>query len=184
MLTVPQVLFAAVVLGVSISLATRFNKAENFCDEVYGHHSPDCNLHGFIPAIEFSAFVGAFGLLDSFVGLAACFLEVIPYVVNAGFDALADLFFLAGGVVSIPVGLELNREETRLIRNCRDSPSSLPASIVMGMHVPASEPTPLSCFSASSSLLFSSAWASCGSGVAASCTAQSDPVISPVLHLF
>ena len=53
-----------------------------------------------IPAIEYSAFVGAFGLLDALVGVAVCFLDMIPYIVGVGFDALADVFYLAGGVVS------------------------------------------------------------------------------------
>ena len=95
-----QFLFAAVVLGVSVQLATRLKNFDNACDAIYGEKV--CKLYGLIPAIRYCAFVGVFGIIDLLAGAASLFLDMIPYLVVLGFDGLATVFYLAGGVVSAP----------------------------------------------------------------------------------
>lgn len=58
------------------------------------------SLDGLVPILKFGIFVGAWGLIDSLVGLAATFLEAIPWIVVAALDGLACIFYFAGGVVS------------------------------------------------------------------------------------
>ena len=64
---------------------------------------PQCDFYGIIPAIEFGCFVGAVGLIDALAGMVSAFMDVIPYIVNLGLDALACLSYVAGGAVSIYV---------------------------------------------------------------------------------
>jgi hypothetical protein len=66
----------------------------------------ECRADGFVcipgrwPAsTAYSAFTGAFGLLDVVLGVLAVWFEVFWWLV-AGLDALAVVFYLAGGVVS------------------------------------------------------------------------------------
>jgi hypothetical protein len=50
---------------------------------------------------SFGSFTGAFGVLVSLVGLAALFIEKIPAFFIMAADALASIFFVAGGIVSL-----------------------------------------------------------------------------------
>lgn len=76
-----QLVFAAVVIGASVSLARG-------------------QIYGSVPAaISYSAFAGSFGVLVALVGIASIWIErkhVAPIV-----DGLAAIFFVAGGVVSL-----------------------------------------------------------------------------------
>lgn len=174
----PQILFAAVVLGVSVSLATQFNKLQKDCNAET--KDSECKLFGMIPAIEYSAFVGAFGLLDALIGLAGCFLEMIPYLVTVGFDALADIFYIAGGVVRIwrtpyPQKHLLSQRYSAL-------PSSSPTEIskscasrtVSVVIAPASKQIVRLSSWDSLSRLFSWGWALCGSVEAPRCIVRSE----------
>ncbi|KAF2461408.1 marvel domain-containing protein [Lineolata rhizophorae] len=81
-----QLLFAAVVLGLSVSLI----KKQEFGDA---------------PAtMGYSAFTGGFGLLAALVGTAAIFMEAISGIIILGVDGLTSLIFLAGGI-AYTVGL-------------------------------------------------------------------------------
>lgn len=91
-----QLLAAAVVLGLSANLYADIGIARQLCQA----SKNDCHLDGLQPAVGFLAFVGAWGLLDALAGAAAVFLDVIPWIVAAGVDGLAGVFYLAGGVVS------------------------------------------------------------------------------------
>ncbi|KAI1344205.1 marvel domain-containing protein [Xylariaceae sp. FL0016] len=73
-------IFGAVVLGLSVTLA-----------KLQKLHDPPTET-------SFSSFTGAFGLLVSVIGIAAIFIEKIPSVVVMGADALASIFYLAGGI--------------------------------------------------------------------------------------
>ncbi|KAH9834684.1 marvel domain-containing protein [Teratosphaeria destructans] len=81
-----QLLFGACVLGLSIA-AVKW--------QVFG--SPPATS-------EYNAFAGACGLLVSLIGIAAVFIDAIPALIMAGIDALASIFFLAGGI-AVAVGL-------------------------------------------------------------------------------
>ncbi|KAK8034953.1 acid phosphatase protein [Apiospora rasikravindrae] len=73
-------LSAAVVLGLSVSNAKY---------QVFGNPPPETS---------FGSFTGAFGVLVSLVGLAALFVDKIPTFFVMAADALASIFFLAGGI--------------------------------------------------------------------------------------
>lgn len=80
-----QILFAAVVLGLSIHL-------------IKGQRT------GNAPAItNYSAFTGGFGLIVAVVGIAALFVDALSGFIIMGVDALCALFYLAGGVVSYTI---------------------------------------------------------------------------------
>jgi Membrane-associating domain len=79
-----QLLFALVVLGVSISLA----KGQVF---------------GAVPArTGFNAAVGALATLASVVGILAVMFDKLPEKISLGLDLLTALALLAGGIVSTP----------------------------------------------------------------------------------
>ncbi|KAK8058773.1 hypothetical protein PG994_009221 [Apiospora phragmitis] len=73
-------LSAAVVLGLSVTNAKH---------QVFGNPPPETSFGGF---------TGAFGVLVSLVGLAALFIDKIPTFFVMAADALASIFFLAGGI--------------------------------------------------------------------------------------
>lgn len=77
-----QLVFSAIVLGLSISLIR---------GQVWGG-AP--SQHGY------AAFTGGFGCLTALIGFAACFVEAIPAFIMAALDGLASIVFLAGGIVS------------------------------------------------------------------------------------
>jgi len=75
-----QLLFAIVILGVSVNLAK-------------GQHI------GMVPIrTGLSAAAGALGMLASLVGIAAIVLSSIPEIVTWGLDGIAGIVFLAGGI--------------------------------------------------------------------------------------
>lgn len=119
----PQILFAAVVLGVSVVTVNWVNKLVTECKEI------DCGsvnaFRAWNPQFEYGAFVGAFGLLDAFIGIAAIFVGAIPWIATAALDGLAAVFYLAGGIVSctcmlsVPTLQELTQvEENRRLAEC------------------------------------------------------------------
>ncbi|KAI0129115.1 marvel domain-containing protein [Xylariales sp. AK1849] len=73
-------LFGAVVLGLSITLAKQ---------QVVG--SPPSET-------SFSSFVGAFGIVVSAIGLLSLWLSKISPMITIVIDALASVFYLAGGI--------------------------------------------------------------------------------------
>lgn len=82
---VVQLIFAAIVLGLSIAAV----KWQTYND---------------VPATNgFAAFTGAFGALAGVVGLAAIWISPLAGLVMSIIDWLATVFFLAGGIVSLKV---------------------------------------------------------------------------------
>ncbi|KAI2612177.1 marvel domain-containing protein [Hypoxylon fragiforme] len=73
-------LFGAVVLGVSVTLAKHQSVG-----------SPPSET-------SFGSFCGAFGILVSLVGFGALFVDKIPVMVMMAADGLAAAFYLAGGI--------------------------------------------------------------------------------------
>ncbi|CAK3775684.1 COP9 signalosome complex subunit 1 [Lecanosticta acicola] len=101
-----QLICGAVVLGVGITLARDINTISH---ETGCYRNGDKNdqikcsdLVGRYPSsTAYAAFTGAFGLLDALVGLgAAALVGAVPWFVTLGVDALAFLFYLAGGINS------------------------------------------------------------------------------------
>lgn len=88
-----------IVLGISAYLAKELDNFQKYCRDYESNDYCDYVL-GRIPAgSDYATFTGVFGLIDAIVGLAACFVTAIPWVVVLGFDALATVFYLAGGIV-------------------------------------------------------------------------------------
>ncbi|KAI9725238.1 MAG: hypothetical protein M1828_003419 [Chrysothrix sp. TS-e1954] len=75
-----QIAFCAIVLGLSASLSK---------GQIFGNAPAITNLN---------AFNGALGLLVAFIGIAAAFVESIPFFVMAALDGLAIIFYIAGSV--------------------------------------------------------------------------------------
>ncbi|KAI8966261.1 marvel domain-containing protein [Daldinia sp. FL1419] len=80
-------LFGAVVLGLSVTLAKQQNQG-----------SPPAET-------SFGSFCGAFGILVSLIGAAALFFDKIPSIVSLGADGLATALYLAGAI-SLTVALK------------------------------------------------------------------------------
>lgn len=81
-LTGSQLLFGAVVLGVSVTVAKH-------------------QAIGMPPSeTSFGSFCGAFGILISLIGFGALFFDKIPALVLMAADGLATAFYLAGAIVS------------------------------------------------------------------------------------
>lgn len=93
-----QILFAIVVLGLSVTMA----KWQFFGD------SP--------ATTDYGAFSGGFAFLVGLVGLAAVFIEAIPAVIVAGADALAAVLTLAAGIVSSTMTFRALDEDSPLMR--------------------------------------------------------------------
>ncbi|KAF2756494.1 hypothetical protein EJ05DRAFT_66086 [Pseudovirgaria hyperparasitica] len=75
-----QLIFAAIVLGLSVSM-TQWQAV------------------GKAPATTgYAAFCGGWGLVAAAIGLIASFIEAIPALVIIAIDALSALIFLAGGI--------------------------------------------------------------------------------------
>ena len=100
-LRVFQLIFAVVVLGVSVSLTNFFTSAfvRDVCDIAH-----DCHLGRWVPAVEYDTFVGVWGLLDALLGTVAAFVTAVPWIAMIVVDALAAIFYLAGGIVSPACG--------------------------------------------------------------------------------
>ncbi|KAF2093659.1 hypothetical protein NA57DRAFT_81159 [Rhizodiscina lignyota] len=82
-----QIVFAAVVLGLSVSLAK--GQAPGFS----------------VPATTaYSSFTGGFGMVVALIGLISIFVEFLQGIVMLVLDALASLIFLAGGI-AVAIGL-------------------------------------------------------------------------------
>ena len=79
-----QILFAVVVLGLSVTMAKW---------QVFGD-APATTVYG--------AFSGGFALLVGLIGAVAIFLDAIPAIIVAGADGLAAVLTLAAGIVSAP----------------------------------------------------------------------------------
>ncbi len=78
----PQLLCGAVVLGLSVTLAKQ-------------------QVHGSPPTpTSFGSFAGAFGIIAAAVGIVGLVVEAVPVLVVLVVDALAAIFYLAGGIVS------------------------------------------------------------------------------------
>lgn len=78
-----QILFAVIVLGLSI-------------------HAAKWQDTGSVPATTaYSAFAGGFAILVALIGLAAIWISAIPSLIMSGVDALASILLLAGGIVSL-----------------------------------------------------------------------------------
>lgn len=73
-------LFGIVVLGISVTLAKQ---------QVIGAVPPETG---------FGSFAGAFGLITCAVGLGSLWIDKIPTILVVGADALASIFYLAGGI--------------------------------------------------------------------------------------
>ncbi|CAG8974971.1 hypothetical protein HYALB_00012094 [Hymenoscyphus albidus] len=84
-----QLLFAAVVLGLSVSLITGFGPTSLGGNK---DKMPESTL------IIYGAFCGALGLLVSLIGIAACFVEAIQGIIILALDGLSAFFFAAGGI--------------------------------------------------------------------------------------
>ncbi|SMQ52718.1 unnamed protein product [Zymoseptoria tritici ST99CH_3D7] len=92
-----QLISAAVIIGTSISLAGEIGPLKARCK--YNHVLGRCNnaLGRYPSSTRFSIFVGAFGILDSLLGMAALvFAREATYIMLA-IDALAAIFYFAGG---------------------------------------------------------------------------------------
>ena len=89
-------LAAAVVLGTSADLVGPLNRLQDACDALYKDEY--CNLDGLIPALGYSCFAGALGLVAALAGIAACFLDAIPDMIMMAVDAFTALAMLAGGI--------------------------------------------------------------------------------------
>ena len=90
-------LCAIIILAVAADGANFLNsdRVQDLIDRLPDNFS----LDGIIPKVEFSAFVGAWGILQALVGMASAFVEAIPWIAMAAIDGLAALFYLAAGIV-------------------------------------------------------------------------------------
>ncbi|EME80532.1 uncharacterized protein MYCFIDRAFT_78244 [Pseudocercospora fijiensis CIRAD86] len=94
-----QLACAAIVLAMAASTYNGVHLRKDLCD-ARNEKNVNCGrLYSRYPStLGFTAFVGAFGLLDAFVGLIAAFVSFVPFLVALGGDALAAIFYLAGGI--------------------------------------------------------------------------------------
>lgn len=99
-----EILCAAIVLGLSANMYKTFDRVQDICDAL----NERCYLGGVLPSIGYCAFVGAWGLLDALLGIAATFIEAIPFFIVSGVDSFAIVAFLAGGIVSLSLLLWLD----------------------------------------------------------------------------
>ena len=96
-----QILCAAVVLGLSINVDKFWNTIDAECKATKGCSTKDSGIDIIHTVFRYGAFVGAFGLIDAFLGLAAAFVSSLMWLIPLVIDGLAAVFFLAGGCVSI-----------------------------------------------------------------------------------
>ncbi|KAI9923913.1 hypothetical protein ASPWEDRAFT_109092 [Aspergillus wentii DTO 134E9] len=75
-----QLLFAIIVLGLSVNLAKG-------------------QVRGSAPAeTGYAAFTGGFGIVAAFVGIVALFVDSLSGIISGALDAVASIAFLAGGI--------------------------------------------------------------------------------------
>jgi len=75
-----QIIFSAVVLGLSVTLAKG-------------------QIEGSVPATTgYGSFIGAIGIIGGFIGIAGLFVELLAGIVGWAIDALIALLLLAGGL--------------------------------------------------------------------------------------
>jgi hypothetical protein len=79
-----QVIFAGVVLALSIILIKDFGPGRSWSLTSYG------------------AFCGGASLLFALLGVAACFVDALQGIVMFALDGIASFFLLAGGIVCYP----------------------------------------------------------------------------------
>ncbi|KAI0202937.1 marvel domain-containing protein [Astrocystis sublimbata] len=97
------VIFGAIVLGLSVSLAKQ---------QALGSPPPETSFY---------SFTGAFGLIVSAVAILAIFVDKIPQIGVVAADALASIFYLAGAI-ALTLALKTvhsctaNDDLTRLLR--------------------------------------------------------------------
>ncbi|KAM3415127.1 hypothetical protein BST61_g10252 [Cercospora zeina] len=89
-----QLLFAVVLLGVSVSLVRDIRQARRACD----FYNLPCRLGRLPSSSYFAAFTGAWGVLDGLVGLAGAFITALPWIAVVVLDALAAIFYIAAGI--------------------------------------------------------------------------------------
>lgn len=107
-----QLLFAAVVLGLSIRAAK-------------------WQATGSVPAsTAFAAFAGGFAMLVTLVGIAAIWISAIPALIMSMVDALASVLLLAGGIVSLCIYPHSSETATNSVRRLTRS-RSLASTVVM-----------------------------------------------------
>ncbi|KAI4596706.1 hypothetical protein KJ359_005048 [Pestalotiopsis sp. 9143b] len=80
---VVALLFGAVVLGLSVTLAKQQREG-----------SPPSET-------SFGSFTGAFGIIASGIGLASIWISMISPITTLVLDALASIFYLAGGIALV-----------------------------------------------------------------------------------
>jgi hypothetical protein len=99
-----QIISAAVIIGLSVNLRNYFENFVYVCNltnEYYQNADLDCNDYGWTPTSRYGIFVGVWGMVAAFVGLAATFAESsVAFFAALAFDGLAWIFYLAGAVVS------------------------------------------------------------------------------------
>jgi hypothetical protein len=89
------------VLGLSVWLRNEFSYIVNVCKVVYGDVE-ECSLGRWPAGASYGAFVGAFGLLAALVGFVPTFVASgALWIAAFVLDALATIFYLAGGIVSL-----------------------------------------------------------------------------------
>jgi len=95
-----QILFGAVVLGLSISLAKGQAKSPIRYDD-----GKDYKVPGLPARTGYICFIGAFTILAGLVGATAVLIEKLEGVITWGLDILTSLGLLAGGIM-VAVGLK------------------------------------------------------------------------------
>lgn len=86
-----QLIFAAIVLGLSVSLAK-------------GQAPSEFKAPGVPATTGYSSFAGGFGMLIALIGFISIFVEFLQGIVMLVLDTLGSLIFLAGGI-AVAVGL-------------------------------------------------------------------------------
>jgi len=84
-----QIIFAVIVLGLSVSLAKGQDRGK----------APS--------QTDFAAFCGGCGLVFAAIGVVACFIEVLQGIIMTVLDGIATLFTLAGGI-ALAVALKVH----------------------------------------------------------------------------
>lgn len=80
-------LFAAVVLGLSVTLIKQYGPATDKPPALF----------------DYGAFCGGAALVIALFGIVACFVESLQGIILLALDGLASFFLLAGGIVSYKI---------------------------------------------------------------------------------
>lgn len=95
-----QIVFAAIVLGLSVTLA----KGQAPSDFKKQFPNAGYDLPGVPATTAYSSFVGGFGMLVALIGFASLFVELLQGIIMLVLDGLASIIFLAGGL-AVAIGL-------------------------------------------------------------------------------